>query len=298
MRRRLIAGQDGFSLIELLVGMVVAGIVFGAAVTALTGFLQQTSRASSRVQSQDAARRSVDRLAVGLRSAMSAGVGSGQPIVSRSDYDLGFLAPSTTASLTGNPKGLVHTRYCLDATTASNAGLWVQTAPYNQTTLASPPATAGCPSTSWATTDLVASNVVNRALSPARPVFTSTVDPQGIVTDVAIRAVIDKDLAVSPPPSDLQSKVNLRNVNRAPTAAMTCNALASGHIICDAAGSTDPEGQTLKFAWWLDAAALSGESASQLDRAGFVPGSSHTVQATVTDSGGLTASVQRTVTLP
>lgn len=292
------AGQDGFTLIELLVGMVVAGLVLGAAVTAFGGFLQQTSRADSRVQSQDAARRSVDRLAIGLRSAMSAGGASAQPVVSQSAYDLIFLAPSASAIPTDNPKRLVHTRYCLDATTASNGGLWVQTAPYNQTTLVSPPVNTACPSPSWATSDRVATNLVNRALSPARALFVSAVDPQGTVTHVAIRAAVDKNLAVSPPPSDLQSKVNLRNVNRAPTAAMTCSALASRHIICDAAGSTDPEGQTLKFTWSLNGAVLSGEAASQLDRAGFAAGSSHTVQATVTDSGGLTASVQRTVTLP
>ncbi len=296
--KRWLAREDGFTLPELLVGMVVAGVVLGAAVTAFSAFLHQNTRANRRVGAQDAARRSVDGLALRLRGAMASGEANGQPIESQSAYDLTFLTPSVSASLTGNPRGLVHTRYCLDATTPSNGRLWIQTAPYNQTSLATPPPSSACPSASWATVSNLTDNVVNKALTPAVPLFTSVVDAQGVVTDVGIRAIVDADLATAPPPSDLQSKINLRNINRAPSAAMACNGLANGHIICDAAGSSDPEGQTLKFAWSVDGATIAGESASQIDRGGFAPGSSHTVQATVTDSGGLTASIQRGVTLP
>jgi hypothetical protein len=303
MRRRrklwvgLLKDERGFTMVELLVATTAALIVFGAGIELFTNFWSLASRATTSSQSQGTVRRAIDRVSVSLRNATSAS-GSSQPIERNTSSDIVFLMPSASASLTNNSRGLMHVRYCLNTTSnPNNGGLWLQTIGYNSSTQASPPATSSCPGSTWTTQHQVATNLVNQLQSPAKPLFTATTDGSGNVLDFSIDAFVDSDPNSGPPAIELQSRVSLRNLNRPPTASMTCTGQSNGHAICDASTSSDPDGDTLLFSWTMDGAPLANTS-YRLDQSGLASGSNHTFAVTVTDPGSLTATTSRSVTMP
>jgi hypothetical protein len=286
---------------ELLVAIVITLIIFGAAVTSFVSLVTHHRRTDIAAQAQTGARGAIDRLVILLRSSMSSGTANSQPVEQHSDFDIVFLAPSSTVSLTNNPRGLQHVRACLDRTSATNEKLWVQTTRYDSSTQPSPPSTAACPSSAWTTQDQLASNLVNAS---AEPLFTRT-DPSGTVlaanagnvNDVGIRALVDVDTRDTHAATQLRSAVDLRNLNRTPTASTTCLAGSNGHVVCDASASGDPDGQTLSFAWKVDNVTVT-ETSSRLDRGNLASGTTHTFTVTVTDPGGLTSSDTKSVTMP
>jgi hypothetical protein len=284
-------------LTELLVAMGMGLAIFGAAVTLFSAFAHQKSRSESQVEAQDGARKVVDRIATQLRSAMAGSTTSNQPIESHSSYDIVALVPLPSASVTANPRGVTHVRYCLDASDVTNEVLWLQTVAYNSGTQATPPANGSCPSSAWPNQQQVASGLVNQLQSPAKPLFTTTTDSSGNVSDVALNAVFDADPSADPPATSLQSSVTLRNLNRSPTASLTCQAQGNGHAICDASASSDPEAQTLTYSWQMDGSLLAATS-YHLDQSGLSSNSTHTFTVTVTDSGSLTSTASQSVHMP
>lgn len=290
--------EQGLSLTEVLVAMSLAVVVFGVAVSAFASFVNQRAVSDRRTESQDQARTAVDRVASELRSAMAAGGAGSQPIQQHSAFNLVFLAPFANATLTSNPRGLRHVRLCLDASNAASGRLWRQTAPYNTGSLATAPSTSSCPSTAWPQRDVVVSDLVNHRESPQKPLFAATVDPSGQITDVALRPIVDVDPGKGKPPTQLLTKVALRNANRPPNATLSCQGLANNHAVCDASGSTDPDGEALTYAWTMDGSAIANEATFRLDQASLPSGSQHTFTVTVKDSGGLTATATQTVTMP
>lgn len=286
--------ESGFTLVELMVVIVLTTIVLGAAVTSYVNFLAGTATSDRRADSQDRARRALDVIGIELRSAMSASQSGTQPIEDLRDYSLIYLEPVAGASLTSNPLGLQHVRYCVDTTNVNNEVLWRQAAPYNTTTKSAPPATgtAACPSSAWGNQTEIASKLVNAAQTPTVPFFTPVTDSSGSITDVGLRAYVATD-PTKDKPVNLQSSITLRNLNHRPVAAISCTGASNGHVICDASGSTDQDGQTLTFAWAMDGSALT-ETSYRLDKSGLVAGSSHTFTVTVTDTGGLSNSASWT----
>ena len=299
-RRRLslerLKDEQGFTLVELLVATSAALIIFGAGVELFTNFWSLASRAETSSQSQGKVRRAMDRVAVSLRSATSAS-GNSQPVERNTSSDIVFLMPYASASLTNNARGLMHVRYCLDTTSVNNEALWLQTIPYNSSSQASPPADSACPGSSWTTKHQVAGNLVNQAQSPAKPLFTATTDSAGNVLDFSIDAFVDSDPTKGPPAIELQSRVSLRNLNRAPTAGLSCTGQSNGHAICDASSSSDPDGDTLLYSWTMDGTPLASSS-YRLDQSGLASASTHTFAVTVTDPASLTATTSRSVTMP
>jgi len=290
--------EQGISLTEVLVAMTLAVAVFGIAVASFSAFVNQRAQTDRGTESQDQARAAVDRMASELRSAMSPGGAGSQPIQQYSDFDVVFLAPFANASLVGNPRGLRHVRLCLDATNLNSGRLWRQTAPYGTGGLATAPPTTTCPSSAWPQRDLVVSNLVNHRESPPKPLFAATIDAAGQVTDVALRPVVDVDLGTGKPPTQLRTKVALRNANRPPNATLSCQGLANGHAVCDASGSTDPDGEALTYTWTMDGTDLPSEATYRLDKSPLAAGSQHIFAVTVKDSGGLTTTDTETVNMP
>lgn len=285
--------ERGFSVGELLVAMTLATVVFGAAVSAFTGFVDTSGESRRRSVAQDGVRTAVDRIALQARSAMSPG-GTTHPIELQSNYDLVFLAPVDGASLVGNPRGLAHVRFCLDTTAGR---LWRQSAPYATGAQAAPPSTSACPSPAWARSDAVAADIVNhRGASPV-PLFSVTADAGGRVTDLAVRALVDPDPDKGVKAADLRTKVTLRNANRPPTAMLNCQGFANGNATCDASASVDPDGELLSYAWKMDGGALT-EKSSRLSQTALAAGSTHSFTVTVTDSGGHSESATKSVTIP
>jgi hypothetical protein len=302
MRRRrklwvgLLKDERGFTMVELLVATTAALIVFGAGIELFTNFWSLASRATTSSQSQGTVRRAIDRVSISLRSSMSAS-GSSQPVERNTSSDIAFLMPSASASLTNNSRGLMHVRYCLDISSPSNEKLWLQTLAYNSSSQPTPPSTTACPSPSWTTQHQVAANIVNQVQSPVKPLFTGTTDGSGNVLDFSIDAFVDSDPNSGPPAIELQSRVSLRNLNRPPTASMSCTGQSNGHAICDASTSSDPDGDSLLFSWTMDGAPLAVTS-YRLDQSGLASGSNHTFVVTVTDPGSLTATTSRSLTMP
>ena len=294
--------QSGLSLTEVLAAMFVSLIIFGAAITTWVEFLDVSGRSESQTKAQDTARSTVERVGSHLRNAMTTG-GSGAAINSASSsFDLIFLMPlpSTTPNATTNPRGLSHIRYCLSNAGTNNDVLWFQTSPYDSTTAASPPSISACPSTSWATRTAVADHIVNRSTAITPALFTMKTDgatPPSI-THVEIHPIVDWNPNKSPDATELRSTVSLRNLNRAPSASLSCQGLSNGHAVCDGSASTDPDGESLGYAWTMNGTALSTETTSRLDKSPLTSGSNYTFQLTVTDGAGVTATASRNVRMP
>lgn len=284
-------------LTELLIACVMTVAVLGTAVGVFAKFANEQGRTERQGRAEDAARQVLDRIATDVRSAMSDGTSASQPVEVHTSTDIVYLTPSATASLTNNPRGLQHTRYCLDASNAQNEVLWFQTLAYNSVSQKTAPSTSSCPSSSYTTQQAVASYIVNQLQSPAQALFTTPTDASGNVTDVNMRAFVDIDPAKDPAATDLQSSVTLRNLNHPPTAALTCQGTQSGHVLCDASASVDSDAQSLTFAWAMDGNTVAGTSYN-LDQAGLVSKSTHTFTVTVTDSSGVTSSASQSVSLP
>lgn len=282
---------------ETLTAMVISLVVLGAGVTAFVGFLGGKARNDRQADAQDKVRTAVDRLASQIRNAMSPKENATQqPIESVSAYDLIYLMASNSGSTTNNARGLMHVRYCLNTSTPTNQKLYVQTTAYNSVTQPGyPSVTGGCPSPSWATQTLVATHLVNYNSNPAnsQPLFTGVAN-SGLFTDVDINALVDVDSAKPPSATRLQSSVTLRNLNRAPKAVLSCQLPSSGHVACDASGSTDPDGQTLSYYWYVDNVYQPSQSSYLLDYSWTPPPTSRTFKVTIKDSGGMESSQQCT----
>lgn len=288
-------GERGLTLTELLVAISVASLILGAAVTAYTSYLTQSATAEQSTDAQDNARNALDQMAIQLRSAASNAATGNQPIEAWSNYNLVWLAPIPNTSTTNNPLGLRHVRYCVDASNPKNEKLWLQTAPFSTTSNRNWPATGSCPASAWPTATLVGENVVN--VLQNTPMFVTPTDSQGNVTDVNVNALVDIDPDKAPAATSVRSSVALRNLNHAPSAALSCAAGLTGHALCDASASTDSDNQTLTYAWKVDGAAV-GESSYKLDQGSLASGSTHTFAVTVTDSGGLSSSASQSVKMP
>lgn len=308
---RKLRDETAMTLTELLFAMAISVIIFGAAVTTFVEFLDVSTRSDNQTQAQETARSTVDRLAAQMRNAMSTGSTSTSPIESFSDFDLIFLAPLPGATTTStNPRGLYHVRYCLGNANNKNDVLWYQTTAFDSSTQSSPPATTSCPSNAWTTKTAVADHLVNRSVQGIPVLFQRMCSHSGVIQPcisgdllsdtlrVRVDAWVDWNANKDPAATELTTIVNLRNVNRAPTAATTCTGLANGHIQCDASGSYDPDGQTINYAWALDGTTLAGQNAYRLDQTGFASKSAHTIVLTVTDPGGAVGTVTKTVTMP
>jgi len=289
-------GERGFMLTELLVACALTVAVLGTAVGVFAKFANQQSRSEQQGAAEDQARQVLDRIAGDVRSAMSDGTSGSQPIERYSGTDIVYLAPSGPTSA-NNPRGLVHTRYCLDAGDPQNEVVWHQTLGYDSTSRKTPPNGTSCPLAGYATQEVVARFLVNQIQSPAQNLFTTPTDSSGNVTDVFMSAFVDVDPAKDPAATDLQSGVTLRNLNHPPTARVTCQGSTNGHALCDASASIDADGQSLSFSWAMDGNLLSA-TGYNLDQGGLAARSSHTFAVTVTDSSGVTSTASQAVTMP
>jgi hypothetical protein len=175
-----------------------------------------------------------------------------------------------------NVANTTRVRYCLSTT----GELYRQIQTWTTAAFPAMPASTSCPGTAWATTKLVAQDVVNSA----RPIFYYNADDEPDVTEVTSTLYVDVNPGKSPTESTLQSSVYLRNQNRKPTAVFSL-ALANGGttIIMNASESTDPEEKPLIFSWFVDGTEETGEGKNDVVHTKSVSAGTHTVKVTVSD---------------
>src|SRR5436309_5695918 len=131
--------EDGFSLIEMLVTMLILTIVFGAVLGAFEAFQRFTVTSNARADTQDAVRTAVDTIAQRLRGTVDSGTASG---VDRSNAnDLVVRVVDPTLSSGANAARQAYLRYCVDPSTQK---LYAQSLGWSGATPAALPATAAC----------------------------------------------------------------------------------------------------------------------------------------------------------
>jgi hypothetical protein len=151
-------------------------------------------------------------------------------------------------------------RYCLDTSLGTaNARVWEQTQTAN-----TPGSTGRCgPSASgWQRTINVAQNVVNRINGRNAPLFsyrcvsggtacTASATTWDQIIGVDAQVIVDTTPNRAPAEMKVDSAVFLRNQNQAPVAVVNATPVASRTIKLNASGSSDFEGRTLEYYWFL-----------------------------------------------
>ena len=275
---RILRGQEGLTLIEVLIAAATMLIVLAATMTVFESSSRQQRLVDEHVDAQQTARVSLDRLAGDLRNLASpsdlsgAAVSSGSGILPRSvernlPYDVIFQRVADTMPAGSfNRTNVQRVRYCLDSTDPERGRLWQQMQTWTSATPPGMPADTACPGTGWdAGKDAtVASAVVNRAGGQARPVFRYATTSAAVTAgDDDSRADISRlraDLYIDPTPgrnpveSHLATALFLRNQNREPTARFTITPLNPLTRLMDlnATSSEDPEGQLLDYEFFYD----------------------------------------------
>lgn len=246
--------EDGYSLPEVLIAMVLMLIVMGATLTTLDGFRTNQKLDERRTEAQQSLRHSVDQLERQLRNLATPAVDV-KSINRAGSHDLVFQ--------TADPQKR-WVRYCTDPAdplvASGRARLW-----YGVSNVASatPPADTACPGTGWTSTSSVGESVVNALDPDNRPVFRYnwprdetgaeiTTDTSAI-TRIRTELWVDTNPGKRPVEQHLFSGVFLRNQNQAPVPAFTFT--AAGRIL-NASGTTDFEGRRLNFHWYYGTSAV------------------------------------------
>lgn len=285
--------ESGITLVEVLLAAALMLVILGGVLAVLETMQNQSAASSVRSDSQEQARVVVDRLARDLRNASSTSVG---PLELAGTWELAFQQPGSTAPATGstNTKGLSRIRFCLDQTSGA---VWRQ----EQTWTGSPPPRPAdglsCPNSAWGSSTRLASNATNGS---ERPVWTYGYRTGGAGTLLDLISVtsslyIDVNGPANPPEVHLRGTVALRNGQNQPPVAAFTEAHLNGHVVLNASPSQDPEGGALTYVWRVDG--TTAGSNLRLDKAGLAPGSTHEFSLQVTDDGGLTDTVVRSITV-
>lgn len=291
-------GQEGFSLIELLMAMAIVTVVVMATISAFVAFHKNERVNRLANESQDQARLTLERLASQLRNLASPTDFVPESVEKAEPYDLVFLtvdAVKPVGSL--NARNVKRVRYCVGPVVGGKAPLIRQQQTWQ---VVDPPpsySTASCSSSGaggWEKTQVVTSDVVNTALDPAVPIFQYTPGPSPLEDISAIRAdlTVDVNPGLSPTAVSLGTGVFLRNQNRKPVASCTTPIYAGTgtQVALNGSGSEDPEGFNLReYRWWVDGNA----EPNPPDATGVVAiwngtsGQTHSVVLEVLDQGGL-----------
>jgi prepilin-type N-terminal cleavage/methylation domain-containing protein len=301
---RHVSDQRGFSLVEMLVSLLVALIVFGAAMSALDLFQRDNRWDQLRNEAQDNARSAVDRLGLYLRNTASPSAGSAGALEAAGPYDLTFQTVSSSQTFGGsNTTNQMRTRYCLNTSNSSNEILEQQIQTWTSSTAPAIPSESQCPSkdANWTKTYAVVSNITNEINGQNRQLFnynpcgtscSSTSSIKGVEVDLFLNPDTNN---THPGETELKSGIYFRNSLSPPVANFT-DAFVSGQEVLNASSSTDPNGQSLTYQWSKDGTAISGATAQTYTDSGpFTSGTSHTYMLTVTNTGGLSNSYSKTI---
>lgn len=303
---KTLRAEEGFTLIEMLVTMAIAMIVFAATLNALDVFSSDSQAMTQRNAAQNQGRLAIDRIVRQLRNIASP-LATPKLLERAAPYDIVF---QTVGAPSGqNTQGTERVRYCIppDATagSASTEVMLAQTQTWTSSTTpaspwsSDPTVTIACPDPNYPSTVLV-NGVTNRYQGRTdRPAFTYN----GATSSTNLIAIdtVGLDLFVNPTPrladaeAELRSSAFLRNQQRAPVANFTYTPLGGGAVLLNAGTSYDPSGEPLTYSWTCTGSPCSSSGAIF----SWKPGAgTYTVTLSVTDPAGLqtTRNTQVTVT--
>jgi prepilin-type N-terminal cleavage/methylation domain-containing protein len=264
-RRQALRGEDGFTLVELLVVMVISTVVLLGTLLTLDSFSSNSIRQTRIIDANEQVRTTMDRVVRDLRDVAT--------ITRAGANDLVYsLKESVTTTR--------YERICMD----SAGGIWG-----SQSTTAPDPGT-GCPTAAsgWSGGRITLRASTN---STANPIFRYDNSNLAAVRSIGLTFSLDAKSGGRPGGSTLRASAFVRNrVERAPV-------VTTGDI----AATCTPSGPLLNFG--LVNSLLNGPlSISYADQSGVLLGSGSNVQltnavsrvvATVTNAIGLTTVVTK-----
>ncbi len=302
LRRRL-GGEEGFTLLELLVSSSLMLVILSATLLTFTNLEVRNREANDRAEAQDAVRRESDRLARALRNLAgptdvdeAAAVTQAAGLDVATPFDLVFRTVDPQGPNAGdNAFNVRRVRWCLDDD-AANAKVHEQVQVWTSKLTPPLPSRERCPDPAWpaAGTRVVAEHLTNRATSPERPAFRFNGATPADITHVRTDLFVDPNGAErAPAEAGLRSGVALRNHNARPRADFVAARSAGGQLLLNGSLSTDPEGDPLKFSWEDGGIKLGCEGVVAV----CTPNGSGARQITlvVQDAAGLVGSVTKTV---
>jgi prepilin-type N-terminal cleavage/methylation domain-containing protein len=315
---RAVRRQDGFTLVELLIVCTISLIVFGATLSAWTSIYRSNRALENQQDNAESARVALDRAARQLRNLANPTVNAITTIDRAQTYD--FIFQTSDPSKTW-------VRYCMQTSgggaTLSNAILWES----ESASAVTAAMRGGCPGTGWTRSAMVVTGVTNQTGGIDRPVFryecsvnaastcpASSSEYQKI-TNVGISLWVDAKSTDRVKELPVTTSVYLRNQNEAPTANPTASKISKERELLNGSGSTDPEGRTLEYYWYEDAAPSAATIAATPCTSAFpgaawrgvtydkrfssgTAGQSKTFYLLVRDPGCLTSMASVTFTIP
>lgn len=257
------SSENGFSLIELLVTMLIAMVVLGATVAAFTTFQHDDIYAQKRNETQDAARTAINRLARQLRDvvAPSNEYAGALEAIATNGKSIRFETVNTSSYETGaNSAQAMRVRYCLNDSKPENEILWEQTQEWKEAKAPSVPAETNCPETTsakegWTTERQVVQHITNyiggqgSSEEPERYVFSSSTTEVPLIVTVKTDLYLNVNPGHRPGETQLASTVSLRNANRKPVAKFTATPEGLKYRL-NASESYDLAGLALTYKWW------------------------------------------------
>ena len=279
--------EDGFTIVELLVAMVIMVVVLSATLGAFEVFGTNARKNAVANDTQDLLRRTVDRMAVELRNAGSPGLQTA-PIERAQDDDFVFQTVDPLAPSGGtNAASVRRIRYCLNSSVSSRSKLYRQVQTWATSTPPTLSTAIACPDVSYGPSELVADYIVNDAGGASRPVFAYDSTDRASIASVSVELYSDIEPAGPAGQRRLSTALYLRNQNRGPNKPeFTATPTGGTHVLLNGSSSVDPDGDNLTFQWYDGSTPIG--SGPLFDYTAPAKGS-RTFSLKVTDPAGLTS---------
>jgi prepilin-type N-terminal cleavage/methylation domain-containing protein len=301
--------EEGFTLIEVLVTIALALVVFGATLAAFNVFQHDEVYARQRNETQDAARNAINRLTHQLRSVIAPSSKYPGALEEAEQYSIRFETVDTSNTTFGeeNKSHAMRVRYCLDDSNPSKEILREYAQEWENKDPGAPSTTAcnGTLSGGWTSTRQLVEHVTNEIgkPEPERPVFTYSSSELPQIITVTSDLYLDVNPGHRPGESRLTSAVSLRNANRKPVVKFTITPEAgSNKYRLNASESYDPGGLALTYKWWEKEAENSEvelPTTSQISQVTLsTKKTAYTFKLRVTNPGELSETTTETVTTP
>src|SRR6476660_5226576 len=172
---RRLGAQQGFTLVELLVGVALTLVVFGGVLTVFDVFQRDNRYGELRNQTQDDARNTLDRLARELRNVAAPRTKIGGALEAAESYSVIFeTVDASKASSGANAANAMRVRYCLNDSKPTEEVLWRQVKRWETAEPPAVPSSEKCPDPNgshWDSSKRLVEHVVNRIGGQNRALF-------------------------------------------------------------------------------------------------------------------------------